>query len=109
MLIAASITLDAISKLESSSTFQYEDTGSYKGAAGWLLFLGVAAIIYHAAMIFIRVLYFMSTIINYFTAYAFIVSGFILDISQSVNSFANFTRSFLPCKIYDNAYMNSYM
>ena len=53
---------------------EYEDARSNRGAAGWLVFLAVAAIVFHGVMIFIRTLYLSSTIENYFSGYAFIVS-----------------------------------
>jgi len=77
LLIAAAVTLSAVDKLEDAASEQneeYENADSYKGAAGWLVFLAVASMIFHGIMIFIRILYFNSSIENYFSAYAFMVS-----------------------------------
>ena len=77
LLIAASITLFAVNNLEDDADErgqEYEDARSNRGAAGWLVFLAVTAIVFHSLMIFIRILYLFLTIENYFSGYAFIVS-----------------------------------
>ena len=76
MLIAASITLFAVNNLEDNAeehNHEYENAGSYRGAAGWVIFLAVSAIVFHGLMILIRMLYLSSIIENYFSGYAFLV------------------------------------
>ena len=53
---------------------EYEHADRYRGAAGWLVFVGIAAIIYHIVMIFIRILYFTAKIGHTFGGYSFTVS-----------------------------------
>ena len=65
MLIAAAVAISAIDDLDDfahqyDSEFRHAD--SYRGAAGWLLFVGIAAVIYHGIMIIIRILYFTANI-----------------------------------------------
>ena len=78
MLIAAAVAISAIDDLDDfahqyDSEFKHAD--SYRGAAGWLLFVGIVAVIYHGIMIFIRALYFSSHISNSFAGYSFTVSA----------------------------------
>lgn len=79
MAIAAAVAISAVNDLddvahELGGEFRHAD--SYRGAAGWVLFVGIAAIIYHGIMIFIRALYFTSNIniSNSFVGYSFTVS-----------------------------------
>ena len=53
---------------------EFEDANSYRGAAGWLVFLGCAALIFHAAMISVQILYFKCSKKEHFKKYQFIVS-----------------------------------
>ena len=85
LLIAASLTLFAVNNLEDEADErdrEYDNAHSYRGAAGWLVFLAVAAIVFHSVMIFIRILYLSSSIENYFSGYAFIVSTCIIHIHE---------------------------
>ena len=76
-LVAASIALSAINNAENLAMeqgFVYENASSYRGAAGWLVFACCAALIYHAVMITIQILYFKCSSIKHFKEYLFIVS-----------------------------------
>ena len=78
VLIAAAIAVSAINELDDMATEQggeYENAGSYRGAAGWLVFIGCAAIIFHVIMISIQILYFKCTIKQHFSQFAITVSG----------------------------------
>ena len=77
MLIAAAVAISAIDDLDDFAQ-QYGDefrhADSYRGAAGWLLFVGIAAVIYHGIMIIIRILFFTANIGHSFSGYSITVS-----------------------------------
>ena len=79
VLIAAIIALSAINEvddiLNERGGGEYEDADSYRGAAGWLVFVGCAAIVFHVVMISIQIFYFKCTAKKYLTQYTMIVSG----------------------------------
>ena len=78
VLIAAAIALSAINEVDdiaNERSGEYEDADSYRGAAGWLVFVGCAAIVFDVVMISIQILYFKCTVKKYFTQYSIIVSG----------------------------------
>ena len=78
VLIAATIALSAINEVDdiaNERSGEYEDADSYRGAAGWLVFVGSAAIVFDVVMISIQILYFKCTVKKYFTQYSIIVSG----------------------------------
>ena len=65
-LIAASIAIAAINEvaeLYNENGEEYEDAGSYRAAAGWLIFVATSAIIFHIIAVIILVLY-MSEIVK---------------------------------------------
>ena len=70
ILIATSVTLSNLNEIG-----RYQDVGKYRGAAGWLLFVAIAAIIFHGVMICIRILYVTSKIEKNYSGYAFTVSS----------------------------------
>ena len=77
VLISASITLSAINEVEDSLNgdgLEYENVESYRGAAGWLVFVASAAIIFHIVMIIVLVLYLTSVIEMHHGIYGVIVS-----------------------------------
>ena len=80
VLIAASVAISAINEVEDSLGFlgdYYDyDADSYRGAAGWLIFVACAAIIYHIATIIVRILYMTSVIEKHHQTYALIVSNY---------------------------------
>ena len=71
MAISAVNDLDDVAH-DYGGEFRHADR--YRGAAGWLLFVGIAAIIYHGIMVFIRAMYFSSNISQGFAGYSFTVS-----------------------------------
>ena len=78
MLIAAGVAISAIDDLDDYAhqyNREYRHADNYRGGAGWLLFVGIAAVIYHGIMIFIRILYLTSNIRNYFSGISFTVSA----------------------------------
>ena len=67
------------------------DAESYRGAAGWLIFVASTALLYHIAMIIVRILYMASVIDKYLTTYGVVVSGhdytdFLVVIYNSMNA-----------------------
>ena len=79
-MIAASVAVSAINEVEDSlGPFAYEvygfDAESYRGAAGWLIFVASTALLYHIAMIIVRCLYINSVIEKHLTIYGVIVSA----------------------------------
>ena len=80
----AVISLPAIDEVEGTANeygIEYEDTASYRGAAGCLVFVASAAILYHVLAIIIRILYISSVVEKYFTLYVYTVST-----NYSINS-----------------------
>ena len=85
VLISAAVTLPAIDRVEDfydkhhleyvKHGFEYEDADSYRGAAGWLVFVGSSAIPYNILLIIFRALYLKSVLKPYFIFYALIVSN----------------------------------
>ena len=65
---------------------EYEHADRYRGAAGWLVLVGIAAIIYHIVMIIIRILYFAAKSGHTFGGYSFTVS----DLTLAVYPFVTF-------------------
>ena len=78
---------------------EYENAGSYRGAAGWVIFLAVSAIVFHGLMILIRMLYLSSMIVNYFSGYAFLVSAIINTLCHIACSLSAYSY---------NVYMQAY-
>ena len=70
ILIATIVTLS-----ELNSAGEYEYSGGSRGAAGWMLFVAIASLIFHGTMICVRVLYAISVIKKNYSGYAFTVSG----------------------------------
>ena len=68
--IAAIVTLAALSTIG-----EYKNSDGSRGAAGWVLFVAIVALIFHGAMICVRILYATSVIQKNFSGYAFAVSG----------------------------------
>ena len=80
MVIAAAVAISAINDLDDTANVygnEYRHADDYRGAAGWLIFVGIVAIIYHGFMIFIRILYFTPNINSFFSGYSFVVSIYI--------------------------------
>ena len=79
VLIAAAVAVLAINEVDDIAREQgreYENAVSYRVAAGWLVFVGCAAIIFHVIMISIQILYFKCTIKEHFSRFAIIVNGY---------------------------------
>ena len=74
ILIAAIVILSAL-----NSAGEYEYSCGSRGAVGWMVFVAIAAFIFHGAMIFVRILYAMSVIEKNFSGYAFTVSSIYQD------------------------------
>ena len=67
-MIAASFAVTAINEVEefyNENGAEYENAGSYRAAAGWLIFVASSAIIYHVIAIIILVLYMSLTVKKY--------------------------------------------
>ena len=78
VLIAAAIAVSAINEVADLYVEQgneYDNASSYRGAAGWLVFVGSAALIFHAVMIAIQILYFKCSTNKHFKHYMLIVSS----------------------------------
>ena len=78
MLVAAALAVTAINDIDdiaSQSGEIFVEAEKYRGAAIWLLFVGIAAVVYHGTVIFIRGLYFNPNIRNYFVGFSFTVSN----------------------------------
>ena len=73
VFIAAIVTLAAL-----DSIGEYENSGGSRGAAGWILFVAIAALIFHGAMICVRILYAISVVKQNFSGYAFAVSVWLM-------------------------------
>ena len=82
-MISASVAVSAINEVEdffdSVSPYAADvygfDADSYRGAAGWLIFVASTALLYHIAMIIVRCLYINSVIEKHLTIYGVIVSA----------------------------------
>ena len=82
MLVAAGVAISDINDIDDFAhnvNGTFEHANSYRGAAGWLILVGVAAIIFNGVMICVRIMYFAPTIQNYFSGYAFVVSNIIVN------------------------------
>ena len=95
VLFSASIAIPAINEVEevfdSVGVDHGFDADSYRGAAGWLIFVAFTALVYHIAMIIVRCLYMASVIEKYLTKYGVVVSGhdytdFLVVIYNSMNA-----------------------
>ena len=79
-MIATSFAVSAINEAEdlfgpfASDVYGF-DADSYRGAAGWLIFVASTALLYHTAMIIVRCLYINSVIEKHLTIYRVIVSA----------------------------------
>ena len=79
MLSAASVTISAVNDIDdyiNSFGGEFDHADSYRGAAGWLLFVGLAAVIYHGITIIFRIVYFTAKIGHTFAGYSFAVSDY---------------------------------
>ena len=80
-MIAASFVVTAINEVAefyNENGAEYENAGSYRAAAGWLIFVTSAAIIYHFIAVIILVLYISSTVkqrIKLFTVLVSVYTG----------------------------------
>ena len=81
VLIAATVAVSAVNEVDDLANdfaiergIEYENTSSYRGAAGWLVFVGCTALIFHAVMITIQILYFKCSTNEHFKQYMLIVS-----------------------------------
>ena len=66
-MIAASIAIAAINEVAefyNENGAEYENAGSYRAAAGWLIFVASAAIIFHVIAVIILVLYMYAIVKN---------------------------------------------
>ena len=78
-MIAASIAVTAINEvaeLYNENGAEYENSGSYRAAAGWLIFVASAAIIFHVIAIIIIVLYMSATVKKHKTLFTVVVSDY---------------------------------
>ena len=92
LLVTAVIGLTAIGPFEDIANergIDFEDADSYRGAAGWLVFLGSAVTLYHIVMIIISVVhlvYYRSALKKYIKSrYAIIVGDHIIALCISDN------------------------
>ena len=77
VLIAAAVAVSAINETDNLARErggEYENADRYRGGAGWLVFVGCAAIVFHAVMISMEIFYFKCTAKKHFTQYLYIVS-----------------------------------
>ena len=78
-LIAASIAVTAINEvaeLYNENGAEYENAGSYRAVAGWLIFVASAAIIFHVIALIILVFYMSSTVKKHIKLFAAVVSDY---------------------------------
>ena len=78
-MIAASIAIAAINEVEefyNENGAEYENAGSYKAAAGWLIFVASSAIIFHVIAVIILVLYISATVKKYIVLFTTVVSDY---------------------------------
>ena len=76
-MIAASIAIAAINEvaeLYNENGAEYENVGSYRAAAGWLIFVASSAIIFHVIAIIIFVLYMYAIVKEHFKLFTAVVS-----------------------------------
>ena len=79
LLVTSGIALTTITSFEDAAIedgMGYEEADSYRGAAGWVLFVGSAAILFHVSMIIVRILYLASVVEKYIKPYGAIVSDY---------------------------------
>ena len=75
VLIAASVAISAINELEAFDEVNHDfNAESYRAAAGWLILVASAAIIYHIAMIIVRMIHMTSSFRKQFKIYILTVS-----------------------------------
>ena len=73
----AAIILPAASKVQDTANeygVEYENAASYRRAAGCLVFIGAAAILFHVCAIVVRILYISSVMEKRFNLYVYTVS-----------------------------------
>ena len=78
-MIAASFAVTAINEVEefyNENGAEYENAGSYRAAAGWLIFVASSAIIYHVIAIIILVLYMSLSVKKHIKLFTAVVSDF---------------------------------
>ena len=78
-MIAASFVLTAINEVEefyNENGAEYENAGSYKAAAGWLIFVAPLAMIFHVIAVIILVLYMSLTVKKHNKLFTAVVSDY---------------------------------
>ena len=78
-MVSAGVTLSVVNDRFSDDNVQdgseaETDGESYRGVAGWLIFVAGGCIIFQAIMILLRALYFGGVMTSGFVAYAVVVS-----------------------------------
>ena len=85
VLIPASIAIVTIDEVVDTATefgIEYEDAGSYRAAAGWLVSVASASIIAQVLEIVILVLYINSVVKSYSSSYVYIVSDIMCVVTR---------------------------
>ena len=78
-MIPASIAVEAINEVAefyNENGAEYENAGSYRAAAGWLIFVASSAIICHIIAIIILVLYMYAIVEKHFKLFTAVVSDY---------------------------------
>ena len=78
-MIAASIAVTAINEVAefyNENGAEYENAGSYRAAAGWLIFVASSAIIFNVIAVIILVLYMSSTMKKHIKLCTAVVSDY---------------------------------
>ena len=78
-MIAASIAVAAINEVAefyNENGAEYENAGSYRAAAGWLIFVASAAIIFHVIAVIIFVLYMYAIVKKHIKLFTAVVSDY---------------------------------
>ena len=74
MIISVAIAIPAINEVEENTIYGYGDADKYRRAAWWLIIVASVTIIYHIAMIIVRILYIASVLKKHLRIYGAIVS-----------------------------------
>ena len=78
-MTAASIAIEAINEgaeFYNENGAECENLGSYRAAAGWLIFVASSAIIFHVIAVIILVLYMSSTVKKHIKRFSAVVSNY---------------------------------
>ena len=80
--ISAAIAIPAVNEVEENTIYGYGDADRHRRAAWWLIIVASVTILYHIAMIIVRILYMASVLTKHPRIYGAIVCSSAHDCTQ---------------------------